>query len=105
MGTDGCGREVAPPGLVVDRVERTAELVRVFARSGVAGAACPSCGVVSRVVRSRYGRRLADLPAPDLAREGRSRPAERPGDRTERQTVGLQTGDPVSLLGREMGIS
>ena len=32
-------------------------------------------------------------------------PAERPGDRTERQTVGLQTGDPVSLLGREMGIS
>jgi len=63
MGTDGCGREVAPPGLVVDRVERTAESVRVFARSGMAGAACPSCGVVSRVVRSRYGRRLADLPA------------------------------------------
>ena len=63
MGTDGCGREVAPPGLVVDRVERTAESVRVFARSGMAGAACPSCGVVSRVVRTRYGRRLADLPA------------------------------------------
>jgi transposase len=63
MRMDAYGREVAPPGLVVERVERTAESVRVFARSGGCGAACPACGVVSRMVRSRYGRQLADLPA------------------------------------------
>lgn len=63
MGTDGCWREVAPSGLVVERVERTTESVRIFARPGGDGAACPSCGVVSRMVRSRYGRQLADLPA------------------------------------------
>jgi hypothetical protein len=43
--------------------------------------------------------------APQLARDGRRRPAERPADRPERQTVGHQTGEPISLLGREMGIS
>lgn len=63
METDVCGREVAPPGLVVERVGRTTEAVRVFARSVGDGAACPSCGVVSRPIHSRYGRQLADLPA------------------------------------------
>lgn len=63
MGTDVCGREVAPLGLVVDRVERATGSVRVFARTGRDGAVCPCCGVVSRKVRSRYGRQLADLPA------------------------------------------
>jgi hypothetical protein len=38
MRMDAYGREVAPPGLVVGRVERTAESVRVFARSGGGGA-------------------------------------------------------------------
>jgi transposase len=47
-------------GLQVDGVEGTAEAVVIFARSGAAGAACPSCGTWSSRVHSRYGRRLAD---------------------------------------------
>ena len=47
-------------GLQVDWVEGTAEAVVIFARSGSAGASCPSCGTWSVRVHSRYARRLAD---------------------------------------------
>jgi len=47
-------------GLQVDWVEGTAEGVVISARSGSAGAACPSCGTWSARVHSRYARRLAD---------------------------------------------
>ena len=48
MAEDGCGREIAPAGLVVERIERTTAAVRVFARVHENDAACPSCGSVSR---------------------------------------------------------
>ncbi len=47
-------------GVQVDGVEGTAEAVSIFARSGSAGAACPSCGTWSARVHSRYARHLAD---------------------------------------------
>jgi transposase len=47
-------------GLLVDWAEGTPEAVVIFARSGSAGAACPSCGTWSSRVHSRYARRLAD---------------------------------------------
>jgi hypothetical protein len=42
--------------------------------------------------------------APPLARDGRSSPAERPGDRTKRQAIGLQSHKPIPFIGGEMGI-
>jgi hypothetical protein len=39
--------------------------------------------------------------APQLARDARRRPADRP----KQQTVGPQIGEPISLIGREVGIS
>jgi hypothetical protein len=39
-----------------------------------------------------------------LARDGRRRLAERLGDRPKLQTVGRQTGEPITLLVREVGI-
>jgi len=50
-------------GLQVDGAEGTPEAVVIFARSGSAGAVCPSCGSWSSRVHSRYARRLADGPA------------------------------------------
>ena len=43
--------------------------------------------------------------APQLARDGRSRPTERPADRPKRKAVGLQIGEPIPFIGGEMGIS
>ena len=42
--------------------------------------------------------------APQLARDGRCSPAERPGDRPKRQAIGLQSGKPIPFIGGEMGI-
>src|SRR5579875_2140881 len=46
--------------LQVDGIEATAEAVMIWARCRAAGAACPSCGMWSSRVHSRYERRLAD---------------------------------------------
>ena len=43
--------------------------------------------------------------APDLARDGRWRPAERPGDRPKRQARGQKASEPIPFVGGEMSIS
>ncbi|MEV1113634.1 ISL3 family transposase [Actinosynnema sp. NPDC049800] len=48
--------------MVVERVERTSAGVRVWACTTVKAAACPSCGVRSSRVHSRYDRKLDDTP-------------------------------------------
>ena len=42
--------------------------------------------------------------APQLARDGRSSPAERPGDRPKRQAISLQSRQPIPFIGGEVGI-
>ena len=42
--------------------------------------------------------------APDLARDGRRRPAKRPGHRPKRQPLGLQSGEPIPFSGGEMSV-
>ena len=57
------GGRFAPEGLLVDRVEETAEALCIFARGQTDMGLCPECGAASRAVRSYYHRCLADLPA------------------------------------------
>lgn len=56
-------RRVAPEGLLVERIEESAEILRIFARGRTGVGLCPECGSASRTVRSFYHRCLADLPA------------------------------------------
>jgi len=48
-------------GVEVERVEQSLGLVRVLARARAGPAACPTCGLLSDRVHSRYQRRLADV--------------------------------------------
>ncbi|MDU0294836.1 ISL3 family transposase [Saccharothrix longispora] len=48
--------------MVVERVERTSSGVRIWACTRVRTARCPSCGVRSGRVHSRYDRKLDDAP-------------------------------------------
>ncbi|WP_347177275.1 ISL3 family transposase [Parafrankia sp. EAN1pec] len=45
---------------MVDRVDRTGDRLRLWARVRGPGGACPGCGVVSERVHGRYRRRLVD---------------------------------------------
>ncbi|WP_330182278.1 ISL3 family transposase [Nocardia sp. NBC_01503] len=47
-------------GLRIESVDSTGVRVRIEARTGDEPAACPGCGMLSRRVHSRYGRRLSD---------------------------------------------
>ncbi|WP_309111709.1 transposase family protein [Saccharothrix sp.] len=49
-------------GVVVERVERTSSGMRIWACTKVQTAPCPSCGVRSGRVHSRYDRKLDDAP-------------------------------------------
>jgi transposase len=49
-------------GVVVERLESTAEATWMYARVRAASAACPGCATVSTSVRGRYQRRLNDTP-------------------------------------------
>lgn len=51
-----------PAGLVVSRMEVEPDRIAIFAAIRSASAPCPSCGLPSRRVHSRYRRVLADLP-------------------------------------------
>ena len=55
--------KLIPPGLVASRWVVEGDELIVDARSAYDDAACPSCGVVSRHLHSRYRRTLRDLPA------------------------------------------
>jgi transposase len=46
--------------VVVEAVERTVALIRIMVRPAATSASCPSCGIRSGRVHSRYRRRLAD---------------------------------------------
>ncbi|WP_397428970.1 transposase family protein [Pseudofrankia sp. BMG5.37] len=46
--------------MVVDRVERVDDLLRLVARPRAVSGSCPRCGVVSTRVHGRYRRRLVD---------------------------------------------
>jgi transposase len=48
-------------GVVVERVERSADGVHIAARPRSATAVCPACGAASSRVHSRYQRTLADV--------------------------------------------
>jgi transposase len=52
---------IAPPGLLVDRVE-LADRITIIAQPAAASARCPGCDQPSSRVHSRYTRTLADLP-------------------------------------------
>jgi transposase len=49
-------------GVTVERVERTSAGVRIWACTRAETASCPSCGVLSGRVHSRYDRKLDDAP-------------------------------------------
>jgi transposase len=53
---------LVPKGLVVESVNELEYNIKVTVQSAEAVAACPSCGVISRRVHSRYNRQVADLP-------------------------------------------
>ena len=57
------GISLAPAGLVVERLETTADKITVLARPTSETAACPSCTQVSKSIHSRYERSLSDLPS------------------------------------------
>ena len=57
------GISLAPVGLVVERLETTADRIIVLARPISETAACPNCTQVSKSVHSRYQRSLSDLPS------------------------------------------
>jgi transposase len=48
-------------GVVVERIERSADGVGIAARPRSAAAVCPACGAASLRVHSRYERSLADV--------------------------------------------
>ncbi len=52
---------IAPPGILVDRVELT-DRITIIAQPVAASALCPGCDQPSSRVHSRYTRTLADLP-------------------------------------------
>jgi transposase len=51
-----------PAGLIVSRIEVEPDRIAIFAATRSTSALCPSCGLPSRRVHSRYRRVLADLP-------------------------------------------
>jgi transposase len=57
------GISLAPVGLVVERLETTADKITVLAHPLSETAACPNCTQVSKSVHSRYQRSLSDLPS------------------------------------------
>ena len=59
----GKGISLAPCGLIIERIESTAEALTIFARPTSESAACPGCGHFSQGIHSRYQRLLSDLPS------------------------------------------
>jgi transposase len=53
---------LVPRGLVFDSVSDSTDSIILTARSNVASADCPLCGMTSRRIHSRYLRLVADLP-------------------------------------------
>src|ERR1700675_842711 len=51
-----------PAGLVVETVIEDGDMIVVTARAAAWTAMCPLCGSPSRLVHSRYVRRVSDLP-------------------------------------------
>ena len=56
-------KAMSPSGLIIDQVHVDESGIVVVAHSRATWSTCPSCGVRSRHVHSRYARRLSDLPA------------------------------------------
>jgi transposase len=63
MAVVGKGISLAPCGLIIERIESTAEALTIFARPTSESAACPHCGHFSQGIHSRYQRLLSDLPS------------------------------------------
>ena len=55
--------KLVPPGLIVDYHEIGADGITVHARGASGSSLCPSCGLPSSSVHSRYQRTLGDFPA------------------------------------------
>ncbi|MEJ3750837.1 hypothetical protein WEI85_47400 [Actinomycetes bacterium KLBMP 9797] len=53
-------------GIVIERIESGPEGTSLFARARAGTASCPACATVSKSVRSRYQRCLADTPVSGL---------------------------------------
>jgi transposase len=62
MGAVISSRWLLPKGLVMEDLQRDADIITVVARSPTGDGICPSCGGRSRRVHSRYRRTLTDLP-------------------------------------------
>ena len=54
--------ELIPPGFIIDDVTTGIERVVVTIKAAAASCRCPLCGSMARRVRSRYLRRVVDLP-------------------------------------------
>lgn len=54
--------DLVPAGFVAERITRVGDETCILLSPTSATAACPACGRMSRTVRSRYSRQVADLP-------------------------------------------
>lgn len=62
MSTKLCASDLVPAGFSAERITRVGDETCILLSRTNATAACPACGRMSRTVRSRYCRQVADLP-------------------------------------------
>ncbi|MBX5000913.1 ISL3 family transposase [Rhizobium lentis] len=62
MSTKLCASDLVPAGFSAERITRVGDETCILLSRTDATAACPACGRMSRTVRSRYCRQVADLP-------------------------------------------
>ena len=53
---------LVPPGLIIDHVRIDGDRLIILAHARATSAPCPSCGLPSARLHSRYTRALSDLP-------------------------------------------
>lgn len=63
MSTKFRASDLVPAGFTAERITHIDDETRIVLSRAVASAACPACGRMSRTVRSRYCRQVADLPS------------------------------------------
>jgi hypothetical protein len=62
MSTKFRPSDLVPAGFIAERITHIDDETCILLSGGGATAPCPACGRISRTVRSRYCRQVADLP-------------------------------------------
>lgn len=62
MSTKFRPSDLVPAGFIAERITHLDDETCILLSRAGAAAACPACGRMSRTVRSRYRRQVADLP-------------------------------------------